>query len=1009
MAVVQAIYDIYLRTHHLRNLPKGFHEVCRDLPLAQDTLRLVGQQLRGLALDGSSVKALRPLVIECQGTATSLLYIFREFEKEVKNFNDRSLLDFSRMSYDMSYDTSPRFRWELSDQEETLMGDFLRRLNELSNLCQQEVQSNEDQKTRVDILRKLYTSPYLDRKDKNPYRVPGTCEWFVGHRDFQRWRESKSSSMLWVSANPGAGKSVLAKYLVDSELLESTGSRTICYFFFKDDFEDQRSAKSAISCILHQLFTRREHLLSDEIVKRLKAHEANSARSFDELWELLLIVSQDTYIGELVCILDAFDECEDEERIKFAQALRMFYGMKNDAKDNANLKFLITSRPYNKVRRDFQSLDVLGFPVIHLKGESDAETLKITQEIDIYIEDRVSRIRETRGLETAEERLLLQELRRFPNQTYLWVHFFLESIERGRYFSDYKIRKAASSLPRNVDYAYEKLLSKSQNVEEAKRLLHIIVAARRPLTLAEMNVALALKKNHTCYSDLHLMPELRFRDYITDLCGLFVTVINSKIYLLHQTAKEFLVRKSDSNPRRERLTWKYSLSLPESHRILSQICIWHLLFTEFETHPLSVNLDGDLEGEVSRYLHGHVFLDYSATNWAAHFRLSDKGNDVETRDLVWQICDPSSRRFRTWFRIYCASVQMDFSEDITRLIIASHFGLDQIVKSLIDMDDIEIDAVDGTYHFSALFWASLNGFAGIVKLLIEGSMLPSDLRIFEKGADVNKMDRYGRTPLSYASLNGHMDVINLLTDAGARVDSKDEFGGTPVSYALCCGHTAVADQLMKGAQIDSVDKILQDLLFSTAEKGEDLIVERLLENGAAIEVVDSNGRTPLSWAAAGGHEAIVKLLVDRRAMIETMDSNGRTPLSYAAEHGSTAIVKLLLDKSATTLVVDSNGRAPLSYAAENGNMDIVQLLLDRSAANLVMDGTGRTPLSYAAEKGHQAIHRLLLATSKAEVRSKLDTIELHSLELDHQVQGYLLDPGSSDAGNATEMISKPDS
>jgi len=43
--------------------------------------------------------------------------------------------------------------------------------------------------------------------------------------------------MLWVSADPGCGKSVFAKYLVDS-ILTITESRIICYFFFKDDFED---------------------------------------------------------------------------------------------------------------------------------------------------------------------------------------------------------------------------------------------------------------------------------------------------------------------------------------------------------------------------------------------------------------------------------------------------------------------------------------------------------------------------------------------------------------------------------------------------------------------------------------------------------------------------------------------------------------------------------------------------------------------------------------------------
>ena len=115
----------------------------------------------------------------------------------------------------------------------------------------------EIQDRRNEILRALHTSPYLAGKNRNPDRVLGTCQWFVDHNLFRQWRKSKSSSMLWVSADPGCGKSVLAKYLVDSKL-PTTESRTTCYFFFKDDFEDQRSAKSALGCILHQLFMRKE-------------------------------------------------------------------------------------------------------------------------------------------------------------------------------------------------------------------------------------------------------------------------------------------------------------------------------------------------------------------------------------------------------------------------------------------------------------------------------------------------------------------------------------------------------------------------------------------------------------------------------------------------------------------------------------------------------------------------------------------------------------------------------
>lgn len=135
--------------------------------------------------------------------------------------------------------------------------------------------------------------------------------------------------MLWVSADPGCGKSVLAKYLAD-EVLQTTGSRTTCYFFFKDDFEDQRSANSALCCILHQLFDQRKDLLSNKIVERFEAYGERLTGSIAELWDLLVMVSQDMNLGEIVCILDAFDECDEQGRLELTRVLCKFYGTTNN-------------------------------------------------------------------------------------------------------------------------------------------------------------------------------------------------------------------------------------------------------------------------------------------------------------------------------------------------------------------------------------------------------------------------------------------------------------------------------------------------------------------------------------------------------------------------------------------------------------------------------------------------------------------------------------------------------
>ena len=71
----------------------------------------------------------------------------------------------------------------------------------------------------------------------------------------------------------------------------------------------------------------------------------------------------------------------------------------------------------------------------------------------------------------------------------------------------------------------------------------MILAARRPLSLAELSIALAFQDTEQVGGNVSdfIVPQTRFREHLRDLCGLFVTVVDAKVYLLHQTARAFLL------------------------------------------------------------------------------------------------------------------------------------------------------------------------------------------------------------------------------------------------------------------------------------------------------------------------------------------------------------------------------------------------------------------------------------------------------------------------------------
>ncbi|KAH0565359.1 hypothetical protein GP486_001242 [Trichoglossum hirsutum] len=814
----------------------------------------------------------------------------------------------------------------------------------------------------------LYTSDYEEHKARNRNQVPGTCEWFTSHQLFRSWQESRASSLLWVSADPGCGKSVLAKYLID-DVLQSTKSRTTCYFFFKDDNTEQRSAVNALCALLRQLFLLKKTLLQHAI-PQFQRDGSRLANSFHNLWDILVSTALDPEAGEIVCILDALDECEEKERIQLLQALGKYYRiLTNDGNCKTALKFLVTSRPYVHIQREFQMLKN-HLPTIHLSGEN--ETKKISGEIDLVIKSRVQEIGDKSLLEPKERSFLQNELSAVPNRTYLWLTLILEVIERSLSYTDGNVRRIISTMPKTVEEAYEKILNRSADVTRAKRLLHIVVAATRPLTLMEMNLALAINESYRTYQELELEPEDRFRTTVRSLCGLFVTIIDGRIYLLHQTAKEFLVSKETglsvchddiSRPRLHRTPekplnpketvqpisqdgcptqWMHSLKTQESNSVLAKICIWYLLFTVSENHPPPIH----------ESTYEHVFLDYSAKNWADHFREAHLCRDMAIIKQVLEICDSRSRRFLTWFRIYCTTIYRLHPRGFTDLMIGSYFGHDVIVELLLEKG-ADLEPRDKAFGLTPLLWAAKNGHDAVVKLLLEN------------GARLESKDIIsGRTPLSWAAVKGRDAVVKLLLENGSDLESKNNSGRTPLWWAAENGHITVAKLLLeKGANPESKDRVYGRTVLSwAAANGLGAMVKLLLENGADPESRDSTyGQTPLLWAAMNGHDAVVKLLLEE-TNLESKNNSGQTPLLWAAENGHIAVARLLLENGANLESKDRiSDQTPLSYAAMNGHDAVVKLLLENGADLESRDSSyNRTPLLWAMRNGNDAVVKLLL-------------------------------------------------
>jgi hypothetical protein len=133
--------------------------------------------------------------------------------------------------------------------------------------------------------RAFKTSTYEHFKDANPDRVEGTCQWVLSHPQYLQWLTKPHDDLLWISADPGCGKSVLAKSLIDIDL-RNTDRHTVCYFFFKDN-EEQDNLATALCALLHQLFSYQPRLIQYAIPAWEKTGD-KLTREVPELWRILL-------------------------------------------------------------------------------------------------------------------------------------------------------------------------------------------------------------------------------------------------------------------------------------------------------------------------------------------------------------------------------------------------------------------------------------------------------------------------------------------------------------------------------------------------------------------------------------------------------------------------------------------------------------------------------------------------------------------------------------------------
>lgn len=151
--------------------------------------------------------------------------------------------------------------------------------------------------------------------------------------------------------------------------------------------------------------------------------------------------------------------------------------------------------------------------------------------------------------------------------------------------------------------------------------------------------------------------------------------------------------------------------------------------------------------------------------------------------------------------------------------------------------------------------------------------------------DIDTPDSEDYTLLSLAIEIKSLNFVNRLIMCGANVNKHDKCGLTP---------------LMIGVSEYSSSEGERSALTLR-------ILERLIESGADINIQDNDGQTPLMMAAYRDFHQCVSLLLKNSANLNLQDENGETAVMMALKANSHRCLGLLLSANSDVNIKNRNG------------------------------------------------------------------------------------------------------
>lgn len=487
----------------------------------------------------------------------------------------------------------------------------------------------------------------------------------------------------------------------------------------------------------------------------------------------------------------------------------------------------------------------------------------------------------------------------------------------------------------------------TRDVRLAKKALLWILRAQRPLSITELQYALAFESQRPLSAQDRLVP---LEEILAVCAGLLQFDQNTfTVRLYHQTTHTYLQEHSSD-------------LFPEGDATLAMECVSYLSSLDCGSIMLErlEQIIGDgYSYDLTWYIWTTGFskmtlLKYALNQWGYHVSHADNKGFLTpsikqyATDLLQnhQYLEFHSRISSLLEQRFSRSFDCHFFE-VHRTTLAAYFDMEFALQDIIQLAPIL--ETDHRESFPIVV-AAANASRKTLKLILESKACG---------------ERSIYISLCYAAHHGHIDIARLLLDNNACPElflESDRNRRTPLMIAADGGHAAIGRLLLETRKVNVNYRTREGTAFLLAAKSGNIeFLKLLIGTNPSLTSLKAESTSPrgLEKDLRDNNTGTTKSVYESRLNPNLTDFTGSTAIAQAVLSGKVDTVTLLFNiPRMHTNRADFKGRTPLHHAVTTRNFKIVNFLLAtgdfhrelRAEADMIL-GTS-TPLSAAVRGIH---------------------------------------------------------